>query len=533
MHYTAAMIVTLIIYVLGGIGLFILGMILMTDGLKTLAGDTLRKMLSRFTGGKASAITTGIGITALMQSSHATIIATIGFVSAGLLTFEQSVGIVIGAHIGTTSTGWLVSLLGLKMQMSMISLPALGIGAMMRLLGREKVAHIGFIIAGFGLIFLGIDTLQTGMKDLSGRINLSGYTAMTVSGRLLLVAIGIAMTVIMQSSSAAITMTLAALNTGTLTLDQSAALVVGQNIGTTLTAAIAAVGGSTPAKRTAAAHIIFNVITACVVFMILPVFLHLLIWSIGLLGGHDPTIILPAFHTAFNVFGMCIIVPFIGTFCRLIEMIIPQKGPVLTRNLDFSVAVIPAVAIEAARRTVRDISVSIIEVFIDILVRNEYHAAEQKLAASDDALAKTRVFLSGVRSKSGSTSGERARHISVLHILDHAENLIECCRETEHIHTIRKDEALSLLSMELCGKLQTVISQLNNPDGRDWLKYIEETSALMKEIRKGQREVILQQTALGGVDPEEAYRQIEAIRWLDRATYRIWRAAYHIGEEFS
>ncbi|MGL4368373.1 MAG: Na/Pi cotransporter family protein, partial [Spirochaetota bacterium] len=406
------MIITIAIYVLGGVGLFILGMILMTDGLKTLAGDTLRVMLSRFTGGRLSAIATGIGITAIMQSSHATLIATIGFVSAGLLTFEQSVGIVIGAHIGTTSTGWLVSLLGLKMPMAMISLPALGAGAMMRLLGREKTANIGLVLAGFGLIFLGIDTLQTGMKDVAGTIDLSGLTAVSLSGRALLVSIGIIMTIIMQSSSAAITMTLAALNTGAITLEQSAALVIGQNVGTTLTAAIAAVGGSTSAKRTAAAHIIFNVITAVAVFIILPWFLGLLVWGITGLGGTDPTIILPAFHTAFNIFGMCIILPLIGKFCTLIEIIIPQKGPVLTRNLDYSVAVIPAVAIEAARRTVRDITISLIDVIIDQLVRNDGARADQTLAAADDALARTRIFLAGIRSRGGSTESERPRHLS-------------------------------------------------------------------------------------------------------------------------
>ncbi|HEY1406168.1 MAG TPA: Na/Pi symporter, partial [Spirochaetota bacterium] len=266
------MYLTMVVYLLGGIGLFILGMILMTDALKTLAGDTLRVMLIRFTGGRFRSIATGIGITALMQSSHATLITTIGFVSAGLLSFEQSIGIVIGAHIGTTSTGWLVSILGLKLNMSLFLLPLLGLGAMFRLLGRERVANAGLVMAGFALIFLGIDTMQTGMKDVAHAIDLSMYTSVTLSGRLLLIVVGVVMTILMQSSSAAMTITLAAVYAGTLTFEQSAALVIGQNIGTTLTAAIAAIGASTPAKRTAAAHIIFNVATAISIFFFLPVF---------------------------------------------------------------------------------------------------------------------------------------------------------------------------------------------------------------------------------------------------------------------
>lgn len=310
--------ITLFVYILGGIGLFILGMVLMTDGLKSLAGETLRSILSRFTGGRFSSILSGIGITAIMQSSHATLIATIGFVSAGLLTFEQSIGIVIGSHIGTTSTGWLVSVVGLKMKISMLSLPAIGVGAMMRLIGKERASSIGLILSGFGLIFLGIDTLQTGMKDLAGSIDLSAYSGTGLSSRTILVALGIAMTIVLQSSSAALTITLAALNAGSLSIEQSAALVVGQNVGTTLTAAIAAIGGSTPAKRTAAAHIIFNATTAFAIFFFLPIFVSFLITVFKHINVTDPTIILPAFHTAFNIVGMFIALPLIGPFSRFI-----------------------------------------------------------------------------------------------------------------------------------------------------------------------------------------------------------------------
>jgi phosphate:Na+ symporter len=524
------MLVTLAVHIIGGIGLFILGMILMTDGLKTLAGDTLRNTLSRFTGGRFSSILTGIGITALMQSSHATLITTIGFVSAGLLTFEQSIGIVIGSHIGTTSTGWLVAVLGLKMKISMISLPILGIGAMMRLLGREKTANIGLIMAGFGLIFLGIDTLQTGMKDLTGKIDLSSYTGATLSGRIFLVALGIGMTIVMQSSSAAITMTLAALNSGTLNLEQSAALVVGQNVGTTLTAAIAAIGASTPAKRTAASHIIFNAATAIVVFFILPWFVAALEFFLRYGGITDPTLVLPAFHTAFNILGMFIALPIIRLFSRLVTILIPDTGPVLTRHLDNSVTSIPAIAIEAARRTARDITIILIEITIENLTKGFEPRNSHRLASIDDALAQTRIFLSRVRSEKGSTSGERSGHVSVLHIIDHAENLSMDSRETEHIQILHHDDALNLLSQELCDRLRQIIEWMNNP-GTISGEVAEHTAQLMKEIRKGERTAILQRTADGELTPEEAYAQIEAIRWLDRITYHVWRAAYHIAEQ--
>jgi len=239
---------------LGGIGLFLLGMILMTDGLKTAAGNALRKALARFTGGPLSALLSGATLTALVQSSSATTLATIGFVSAGILTFEQAVGVVFGANLGTTSTGWLVSLLGFKVSIAAFALPMVGAGALANLLGRGRWRAAGLAVAGFGLIFVGIDQLQVGMAGLATRLDPSMLPGDNLAGRLALVGLGVLMTVVMQSSSAAVATTLAALHAGTIGLDHAAALVIGQNVGTTVTAGLAAIGASTAARRTALAH---------------------------------------------------------------------------------------------------------------------------------------------------------------------------------------------------------------------------------------------------------------------------------------
>lgn len=212
--------------VLGGIGLFLLGMILMTDGLKAVAGDSLRGVLSRFTGNRFSAVTMGALVTALVQSSSATTLATIGFVSAGLLGFGNAVGIMLGANLGTTSTGWLVGLLGLKLSIGDILLPFIGLGALARLIGRGRLAHAGSALAGFGVIFVGIDVLQGGMQELAENFKLDAFAQPGLAGRVWLVLIGAAMTVVMQSSSAAVATTLTALSSGALDLSQSAALVV-------------------------------------------------------------------------------------------------------------------------------------------------------------------------------------------------------------------------------------------------------------------------------------------------------------------
>ena len=164
--------------------MFLLGMLLLTDGLKAAAGEALKGLLVRFTGRPASAFVSGMLVTALIQSSSATTLATIGFVSAGLLTFAQAVGVVIGGSVGTTMTGWLVSLLGLKLSVGKLALPLIGAGALMRLILKGRASATGLAIAGFGLIFVGTDTLQGGMAALSERVSPGGLPTASLMGAL-------------------------------------------------------------------------------------------------------------------------------------------------------------------------------------------------------------------------------------------------------------------------------------------------------------------------------------------------------------
>jgi phosphate:Na+ symporter len=194
-------------------------------------------------------------------------LTTIGFVSAGLLSFSSALGVIVGANVGTTSTGWIVSLLGFKLNVGQVALPFIGVGALLRLLFDGRRAHLGMALAGFGLIFIGIDVLQEGMGGLAQRIDLSSFPATTLASRLLLILIGAVMTVLLQSSSAAVALTLTALNSQAIDLEQSAYLVIGQNLGTTVTAVLAAVGASVPARRTALGHILFNALTGLLAFV--------------------------------------------------------------------------------------------------------------------------------------------------------------------------------------------------------------------------------------------------------------------------
>lgn len=514
--------------ILGGVGLFLLGMILLTDTLKAVAGETVRNTLSRATRGRFSSLGTSTLITTLLQSSSATVLATIGFVSAGLLAFPQAILVILGAAIGTTSTGWLVSLLGLRFSISALALPLVGLGALLRLLGRGRATTLGGAIAGFGLIFVGIDTLQAGMQDLSGQLDPARLPGGTLGGRLLLVLVGIAMTVVAQSSSAAVATTLAALHAGTLVLPQAAALVVGHSIGTAVTAAIAAIGASVPAKRTALSHIIFNAVTGVVAFLLIPAFLAAVELTRRHMGMGDDPVSIAAFHTAFTVTGALLFLPFLSQYAGLIARIVPERHPALTRHLDPTVASITPVAVEASRRAAIEVADLICRVATHRLERLQPDRwSEAALAEADQALSETRRFLGGI-----STEPEQprthARHVTVLHAIDHLERLTDALRDTSPLTPISRNPQLQELSRRILPGISMLRTWIEDQATDPPINAIQETSIFVAETRRQDRPAILARTAEGATDPDTALRQLDAARWLDRLAYHIWRATVHL-----
>lgn len=339
--------------IFGGLGLFLLGMTFMTDGLKSMAGESLRSLLARFTRGRISAVTTGLCFTAAVQSSSVTTLAAIGFVNAGLLTLPQVLGILYGANLGTTLTGWMVSLLGIKIQAAAFALPMIGLGAILKLVGRDRLQFAGLAMAGFGLLFLGIDSMQAGMAQTGQWTFLDAFTADNIFGRLVLVGIGMLMTIVMQSSSAAFAVTLTAVSTGSIEFADAAALSIGQNVGTTFKAMLASIGGTSNARRAATAHVLFNVLTGAIPFLLLGPFLYMVSWFVNLAGATpDPTILLAAFHTAFNVLGILIMTPLIPRTARMLEGWFQSESETLgkPRYLDSSVLTVPGTAVEAVDR---------------------------------------------------------------------------------------------------------------------------------------------------------------------------------------
>src|SRR5499425_742836 len=346
------------ISVFGGVGLFLLGMTVMTVGLKALAGSALRTVLSKAAATPLLGSFWGAVVTLLVQSSSATTMTTIGLVSAGLLTFQQGLGLVFGANVGTTGTGWLVALIGVRVSLTAAALPMIFVGALIKLLGRGRLSAAGAALAGFALVLFGLTTLQQGMGGLAERLHPTDLPLVfgpdvswwaSLFGVLALVVIGVAMTTVMQSSTAAIAVTLSAYFAGAIGLDQSCALIIGQNIGTATSSALAAIGASSTAKRLAVAYILFKLIAALIAVAFFPVTIPLLVRASKTIDG---VTLLAGYHTAYNVIGVAVLLPLIDRFTGFVERILPERASPLTRCLDPAALVTPLVAEEAVRRTV-------------------------------------------------------------------------------------------------------------------------------------------------------------------------------------
>lgn len=509
--------------VLGGVGLFLLGMAMLTDSLQVAAGDRLRHALRRYTQSRLSSVLTGAVATAMVQSSSATTLLTIGFVGAGLMSLTAALGVVIGANVGTTLTSWLVAGFGLKVNVSGVAMPLVGVGALIRLFTRGKPAALGSALAGFGLIFVGIDVLQSGMAEAAKHIDLARYAGTGPFALILLVAIGAVMTVVMQSSSAAVATTLAAVDGGTIGLVQAAALVIGQNVGTTVTAGIGSIGGSAAVKRTALAHLVFNLATALVALGLLPT-----LWPLAeeRFAARDPAIAISAFHTAFNVLGMLMFLPFIGKLANWLERRVPDRGAKLTRRLATGRAASPAATLEACRITTHDIAGAALDIAAALL-SNEASEDDlsRDLSAVSQAVDATRAKLHGVRTASTASDVHRV-HVALLHALDHIARFDDALAERGHAATCRDNEVTAAISENVRQHFRDLAMWTRTRDGEAL-----DTTALSRSLadhRRSVRPKILEQTAAGKLSPDDSERLLEAIRWIDRLAYHMARAHHHL-----
>ncbi len=337
--------------VLGGVGLFLLGMRLMTEGLKAAAGGALRRVLESSTRTRWRGLASGIGITSLVQSSSAVTIAAIGFVNAGLLGLGGAVAVLYGANVGTTTTGWLVAGLGVHLDVKAFALPLVGTGMALGLLARgRRAGGAGEALAGFGVFFLGVSVLKAAFAGLGEGLQLGALVGEGPLRALLFVGLGFLLTLLTQSSSAAIALVLTAVSQAVVPVGTGAALVIGANVGTTSTAALAVVGATANARRVAAAHLVFNALTGIVALALLPVLLHgLSEVQTALRLDAQPAASVAAFHTLFNLLGVALLWPLTGRLVAWLSTLFttPEEDEARPRFLDRNVQSTPHLACHA------------------------------------------------------------------------------------------------------------------------------------------------------------------------------------------
>lgn len=337
--------------IIGGLGLFLLAIGMMTDGLKLAAGNALRTLLAKWSKTPFRGVVSGAAMTALVQSSSAVTVASLGFVNAGLLSMRHALGIVYGANIGTTMTGWLVAMVGFKLNIQAVALPMIGVGMILKLIKpNSRLASVGIAIAGFGLFFVGIDSLKTAFEGIVSTFDLSQFKAEGVEGFLMYLVIGFVMTVLTQSSSASIALTITAATSGMVGIYAAGAMVIGANIGTTSTAMFASIGATSSAKRVAAAQVVFNVVTAVVAALILPLLFGLIHWITAVAEiDADPGITLAIFHTLFNLLGVALIFPLNDRLASFLEQrfVSLEEEASKPKHLDKNIAQTPDLAVNA------------------------------------------------------------------------------------------------------------------------------------------------------------------------------------------
>jgi len=372
-----SLILDMLFKVIGGLGIFLLGMKNMSEGMQAVAGNRMRKLISSVTDKRLFAIFVGVGVTCLVQSSSVTTVMVVGFVNAGLMNLMQAIGVIFGANIGTTITGWI-----LAVKIGKYGLPILGIAALFFLFSRnERMRYTGMTIMGIGMVFFGLQLMSSGFKPIREVPEFLAwfqrFQADTYFGVLKCAFAGCVLTAIVQSSSATLGITMGLAATGVIGFETAGALVLGENIGTTITAYLASLGANTNAKRAAYAHIIFNVlgviwITALfqqyigLIKDFLPIAPSTVVMKDGLTTYPHMYAAIAMVHTGFNVTNTLIFIPFMGLMARFITKIVPEKGvkeaPHLT-YLDFRLVDAPALGVVQSKKEIGEMASAVDKMF--------------------------------------------------------------------------------------------------------------------------------------------------------------------------
>ena len=326
-----------ILQLIGALGVFLFGMKQMSDALTDLAGDRMRSILATMTSNRFRGVLTGFLITSVIQSSSATTLMVVSFANASLLSLAEAISVIMGANIGTTTTAWMITLLGFKVSMNAIALPLVGLGVILTFLKRKSWKQWGNFIIGFGLLFVGLEFLKEHLPDIQQNPQilefLQEYTRHGFASVLLFLLVGTLLTVLIQSSSATMALTLLMTAKGWIPFEAAAAMVLGENIGTTITANLAAIVGNFRAKQAALAHLFFNLLGVVWMLLVFYPFLRGVSWLTGQLGSGSPftdalavPVAISLFHSFFNLANTLIMVWFVRPMSRLVGWMVPERA---------------------------------------------------------------------------------------------------------------------------------------------------------------------------------------------------------------
>lgn len=406
---------------------------LLTAGLKLAAGRALEDLLERSTATRLRGLAAGVLITTLVQSSSAVTVASIGFVNSGLLSLRNGLWVIFGSNIGTTMNAWLVAWLGFSFRIDTFALPFVGLGSVLMLAAPGmRTRSLGQALAGFGVLFLGIDALKDSFSAFGDGLALQDFVLPGYTGELTLVLLGTLMTVLMQASGAVIAIVITAAQGGLLSIEAACAVVIGTNIGTTFTAILSALGATANARRLAASHVFFNVVTGAVALALLPLLVPLLAWLRDALAQPaTPAVMVALFHTSFNLMGVLLMVPVSEWLLRTLgrRFRTRDEARMQPRHLDANSASVPDLALRALRMELGRTQAIAIECLS--------HCASLPPAASATLNDRDTLFALGtaVREFTAKLTAERLPPALVdklarnLRVLQYQENAADACRQ--------------------------------------------------------------------------------------------------------
>ncbi len=498
--------------VVSGVGLFLLGMGLLTEGLRAMAGDAIKSKLAHYTRSPVSGVVSGAVGTALLQSSSATIITTVGFVAAGLLTYSQALSLVLGASIGSTFTGWLVALVGFKLQFGALASGLVLVGALLRLFGGSRRSGLAFSVAGFGLMFVGINTLQLAMSSLQGTLDFSQYAGPGLAFKLQLALMGVLFTLITQSSGAGVVAALTAMHSGVIDFEQAAALVVGMNVGTTFTSAVATIGGDANVRRTGFSHVLYNfLVSSGAIFLVSP---YARAWQALDAGQAHPELALVAFHTLFNLLGVVMVLPFIRQYASFMQRLFPEPKKASQGELNQGLLPYPELALTAVYKVLAEQAQRLAQQVLYMLGALPRPTSLPQVA---ERLEQVRDYVDAIHLESGA-GREWQRLMAAIALIDHLQRLHDRCQnkavllalhDTQDLHHARD---LLLKVVEPLGNGRIV-------EEPDLQKHMAELAAHEEALR----DALSQKIAQGKVELKRGVSLMEAARWLQRVSVHLGR----------